>query len=92
MIQVLIQGSDQRWIFPLDAEETIYVKGSLGITVVRIHNNETWVESSPCKNQLCVGMGHAGSKLGWVACLPNNVFLIIEGKDDTKSLVDTAAW
>jgi len=91
--QVLIQGADdQQWIFPLDAEETVNVKGPLGTTVVRIHDNEAWVESSPCKNQICVAMGHAKSKGDWVACLPNNVFLMVEGNDESGKITDIGAW
>ena len=52
--QVLIQGRDQLWLFPLDAEETVVVRGPLGDTVIRIHANQAWVESSPCDNQTCV--------------------------------------
>src|SRR5215510_5806433 len=60
--QVTIHGNNQHWIFPLEAEETVYVKGTLGDTVVRIQNNLAWVESSPCENQTCVGMGKVNFK------------------------------
>jgi len=93
--RVLIQGPAQSWVFPLDAEETVRVRGSLGDdTVIRIHENEVWVESSPCKNQICVGMGHinVSSFWSWVACLPNNVFFIVEGSDDSRNSIDGAAW
>ena len=91
-IQVLIEGPNQKWIFPLDAEETVKVKGPLGDTVVRIRQNEVWVESSPCDNQTCVAMGHARFKGDWVACLPNNVFFMIEGSDDIGKTTDIATW
>jgi hypothetical protein len=90
--QVLIEGINQNWIFPLDAEETVKVKGPMGDTVVRIHENEVWIESSPCGNQTCVAMGHVRSKGDWVACLPNNVFFVIEGSDDSRQITDTATW
>ena len=91
-IQVMIEGPGQRWIFPLDAEETVSVKGPLGNTVVRIHENEVWVDSSPCDNQTCVAMGHARINGDWAACLPNKVFFIIERSDDIKNITDAAAW
>ena len=91
-IRVVIQGSNQKWIFPLDAEETVRVRGPLGNTVVRIHGNEAWVESSPCANQTCVAMGHANSRGGWVACLPNNVFFLIEGTNENGTHPDITAW
>jgi hypothetical protein len=92
-IRVMIRGtSDQEWIFPLSAEETVTVQGPLGNTVVRIHGNEAWVESSPCANQTCVGMGHADSRGDWVACLPNNVFFLIEGSNESRYYPDTTSW
>jgi hypothetical protein len=80
--RVLIKGQDQKWTFPLDADETIVVSGPLGDTVVRIHNDGAWVESSPCQNQTCVSSGIVQRQGRWAACLPNNVLLIIEGIDE----------
>ena len=92
-IRVVIRGaSEQEWIFPLDAEETVTVQGPLGDTVVRIHGNKAWVESSPCANQTCVAMGHADSRGGWVACLPNSVFFLIEGSNESGYYLDSTSW
>ena len=88
--QVLIEGKNQKWVFPLEAEETVQVKGPLGETVIRIHEREAWVESSPCENQTCVAMGHIN--WGWVACLPNSVFFRIEGIDDSTDNPDSTTW
>ena len=92
--QVHIQGPNRSWIYPLDAEETVRVRGILGDdTVVRIHGGEVWAEYSPCENQTCVGMGRitGSSWFGWIACLPNNVIIMIEGANDS-GLTDAAAW
>jgi len=91
--QVLIQGPNRSWVFPIDAEETVRVRGILGDdTVVRIHGGEAWAESSPCNNQLCVGMGRINANSWWgIACLPNNVFFMVEGSNDSGS-IDATAW
>jgi hypothetical protein len=89
--QVTIQGSNGVWVFPLDAGETVIVPGPLGDTVVEIRDHRAWVLSSPCDNQTCVAAGHIDSRGQWVACLPNKVFVAIEGTDD-KGTVDAAAW
>ena len=92
--QVLVQGPEQTWVFPIDADETIKVKGILGgDTVLRIHGGEVWAESSPCKNQTCVSMGriNSNSLWAWIACLPNNVFVMIEGSYDNAK-ADATAW
>jgi len=91
--QVLIQGPNRTWVYPLDAEETVRVRGTLGDdTVVRISGGEAWAESSPCDNQICVGMGRIGTDSWWgVACLPNNVIFRIEGRND-RGRIDATAW
>ena len=90
--QIMIESPAQKWVFPLDAEETLRIKGTLGTTVVRIHGKEAWFESSPCNNQTCVGTGHVNANGEWIACLPNNVFLIIEGADGQDDRPDRTAW
>jgi hypothetical protein len=90
--QVVINGSGREWIFPLDANETVEVPGPLGNTIVRIEDNQAWVESSPCTNQVCVAAGHVHTQGDWVACLPNNVFLMVEGKEVRRHVPDTTSW
>ena len=91
VLQVLIEGQNQRWIFPIDAEETVSVQGPLGPTVIRIHDKQVWVESSPCENKICMGAGHLRSNGEFAACLPNNVLIMIEGNDEPGK-IDGAAW
>ena len=89
--RVLIEGHGKRWVFPLDAEERIAVPGPLGNTIVRIHDGQAWVESSPCDNQICVAAGRLHKHGEFAACLPNIVFVMIEGRDDLKK-PDSVAW
>jgi hypothetical protein len=91
-VQVLIQGVSRQWVFPLDTRETIAVPGPLGETIVRIEGNQAWVESSPCENQVCVAGGHIQHPGHWVACLPNNVFLMIEGSGGEGLGPDVSTW
>ena len=88
--RVMIEGPRQKWIFPIEAEEAINVKGPLGTTVVRIHGNEAWVESSPCDNQVCVSAGHLSGNFDFAACLPNNVMVIIEGNKKSNEIDTTS--
>ena len=90
--RILIQGQKKSWVFPQTAEETVNVPGPLGTTVVRIHENQAWVESSPCGNKTCVASGCIRYRGAWVACLPNEVFLLMEGNDEQSSTVDAVAW
>jgi hypothetical protein len=92
--RVLIQGADRSWVFPADAEERVSVPGPLGDTVVEIRGGRARVFSSPCDNQTCVAAGHIHRQGQWVACLPNQVFVAIEGnrEGDQDAPVDAAAW
>jgi hypothetical protein len=90
--RVLINGSGREWVFPLDTNETVAVPGPLGDTIVRIQDNQAWVESSPCTNQVCVAAGHVHQQGEWVACLPNNVFLMIEGQEVRRHVPDSTSW
>jgi len=90
--RVTIRGQQREWSFPLGAEETVNVPGPLGTTVVRINKGSAWVESSPCNNQSCVAQGHLKQQGAWAACLPNGVFLLIEGSDETGNAADAIAW
>jgi len=91
ILEVKIEGPNQKWIFPMDAEETVNVRGPLGTTVVRIHEKQVWVESSPCENKICVNAGHLRDDGEFAACLPNKVVIMIEGKD-AAGKIDGAAW
>jgi len=86
---VLIRGDAGEWVYPLNAEETIVLKGPIGDTTVRIHGNSAWIESSPCDNYTCIAVGSVSKQGEWVACLPNNVLLIIHGINDG---VDGITW
>lgn len=89
--QVVVEGDGAQWVFPLDAEETVRVRGPLGETVVAVHGGQARVLASPCENQTCVAAGEIHSHGQWVACLPNAVFLRIEGKTREDEL-DGSTW
>ncbi|GHV82572.1 hypothetical protein AGMMS49991_11300 [Spirochaetia bacterium] len=90
--RVIVQGPYRSWVFPLDAEEQVTVTGSLGDTVVEIHEQEVRVVSSPCDNQICVAAGHIRRAGEWAACLPNGVFVLIEGRGHGGGEIDGSVW
>ena len=90
--QALVQGAGATWVFPLDAEETVSVSGPLGETVVEISGGRIRVLSSPCANQTCVAAGHLDRRGQWTSCLPNRVFVYIEGTGDGDALLDSTTW
>jgi len=89
-VRALIKGQDKEWTFPLDTNETVTVNGPLGDTIVKINEGKARIESSPCENQTCVGMGSVHKQGQWALCLPNKVMLFIEGTNDKD--IDTITW
>jgi len=92
--QVLIQSQEGRWLFPVNARETVAVKGVIGDTIIKIDENRAWIESSPCDNKTCVASGFISRQGQWAACLPNNVLLMLfgAGEESGENHVDSAAW
>ncbi|MDR2078143.1 MAG: NusG domain II-containing protein [Treponema sp.] len=90
--RVVVQGAGKAWVFPLDAEETLTVSGPIGDTVVEISGGRSRVRSSPCTNQTCVASGHIYRQGQWAACLPNKVFLYVEGIGDDAGVPDSTTW
>lgn len=88
---VVIRGPYNTWVYPMDKEELISVNGILGETLIAIHNGSAAIVSSPCTGQTCVAAGSLHKNGQWTSCLPNRVFLLIEGSDE-KDDVDAVAW
>lgn len=90
-LYVHITGETGEWIEPLNVDKEIEVPGPLGATYVHIENNAAAITDSPCKNKLCIAMGAISQMNQWIACLPNNVFVRIEGRTE-KDAIDAAAF
>jgi hypothetical protein len=73
-------GTEQQWIYPLDGEATLHVPGPLGDTVVVVEEGGVRVISSPCPEKICIKTGKISKPGQWIACLPNRVFISIQGR------------
>ena len=89
--RVVVKGQDKTWIFPLEAEERISVAGFIGETMVEIRNGRAAIVSSPCSGQTCVAAGGLHKNGQWTACLPNRVFILIEGAEG-EDVIDAVSW
>ena len=78
--EVRIDGADESWIYPLDAEVELAVPGPLGITHVHLHDGKVWVSDSPCRQKVCIAAGEISSAGAFIACLPIKVLIRIEGR------------
>jgi hypothetical protein len=60
------------------------VEGPIGHTHVVIEGNRVRVTESPCRDKICIAAGWIEHTGEWTACLPNRVFVRVEGgeRDD----------
>jgi hypothetical protein len=92
--QLLVKGTGEQWVFPLDGTEIIKISGPLGDTVVELRDAAARIITSPCENQTCVAQGAIRFHGQWTACLPNRVLISINGKTNggRNNELDGAVW
>ncbi len=81
---VKVESEGREWIYPLDRDRIIRVEGPIGITEIHIENNSVYIHDSPCPDKLCVMAGKLDRTGQWAACLPNRIFVSIEGNQDDE--------
>lgn len=81
---VSIQSDEGDFLYPLDDDREVLVEGPLGHTHVAIEDNRVRVTESPCRDKICIAAGWLEHTGEWSACLPNRVFVRVEGgeRDD----------
>ena len=90
-LQVEIEGSDGRFIYPLDQENIFSIQGVLGESTLKIDKTGVSFLDSPCTNKLCVHQGAQDNPGDWAACLPNKVFFRVTGKSSEEA-PDVGTW
>ncbi|HPE90175.1 MAG TPA: NusG domain II-containing protein [Spirochaetales bacterium] len=79
-VLVITSGGDE-WIYQLSQDRVIEVPGLIGVSIVGIHDGEAHIDDSPCANRTCVASQPIRRPGEWAACLPNGVFIRIEGEE-----------
>ena len=77
--EVSIENDEGTFLYPLDQDRLIPVSGPLGETIVEIEDGRVHVHSSPCRDKICIAAGWLDQTGQWTACLPNRVFVRVEG-------------
>jgi hypothetical protein len=90
-VSAVVGGRSGEWVYPLDEDRDIEVDGPLGLTYVEIRGGKVRVSDSPCLGKTCVASGEISKASQWLACLPNQVFVRIEGAADEEG-VDAGAY
>jgi len=75
-----IKSQNEEYYYALSEPRIISVNGPLGITFIEIAEGALHVRSSPCPEKICVKSGQVSLPGEWIACLPNQVLITIEGR------------
>jgi len=78
-LRVKIRTDENIFIYPLDEDREIAVEGPLGTSYIHIHDEHAAFVESPCSNKLCIQAGELDESGEWSACMPNRIFMEIEG-------------
>jgi hypothetical protein len=76
-----IKSGQDELFYALATQRLVNVNGPLGTTVVQIEDGFLQVLSSPCPEKICVKSGKIHTPGEWIACLPNQVLITIEGRE-----------
>lgn len=77
--EVSIENEEGTFLYPLDQDRDVAVRGPLGETMVHVRDGRVRVHESPCRDKICIAAGWLDQTGQWTACLPNRVFVRVEG-------------
>jgi hypothetical protein len=83
---VVVSSSKGEWIYPLAEDRIVEVEGLLGITEIHIEGGKAGIHDSPCTNKTCIASPPLHRTGDWSACLPNGVFMRIDGSETGDGL------
>ncbi len=79
-VSVIVDGKEM-YHLPLSENRTIEVQGPLGLSVIKVEKGHAFIQKAPCPYQTCIKMGKISRSGDIIVCIPNRIFLKIEGKD-----------
>lgn len=79
--QVVVEASGNRYRFPITTDRVERFAGPRGDTIVEISDGTVRVVDSPCPDKICVAAGAITRTGQFIACLPNRVSIVLEGRD-----------
>jgi len=81
--RIRIKTAAKEYIYSLKEDRVIHAAGPLGDTIIEIKNGRVKVLESPCREKLCIIAGSIEHNGEFNACLPNRVFINIEGEEES---------
>jgi len=89
---VLIQAPTGRWIYPLSRALVFSATGPPDSCVVAIRSGTVRVLTSDCPRLICIQTGTVSRPGEWIACLPHQVFIRIDGSPAGQDRTDAVAF
>jgi len=78
---VQITGQNTKAHYSIGENRSVDVEGPLGKTTVIIEGGEVWIQSSPCREKICMKMGHISRGGEQLICIPNRIVVELVGEE-----------
>ena len=78
---VTVRTVDGDAVYPLNKDGVFSLNG--GTNTLVIENGEAWVSEANCPDKVCMGMGKISKNGEFIACLPNQVIIVVEGGEES---------
>ena len=78
---VTVRTVDGDEVYPLSKDGVFSLNG--GTNTLVIENGEAWVSEANCPDKVCMGMGKISKNGEFIACLPNQVIIVVEGGEES---------
>ena len=82
-----IRTPEGEFVYPLSKDAVYRVEGAAGVSEIEVRNGKASFKDSPCPSKTCVLTGEISEAGEWAACLPNEIFIIIEGNSSELDVV-----
>lgn len=82
--EVRVRAGNQEWVYDLSVDTFATFYGPVGETTIEIQDGKVHVHDSDCRNKVCIAAGWVSQPGDWIICLPNDVFILVEGTMATQ--------
>jgi len=79
-----VESPEGVWKYSLDKDGTYEIPGENGNSIIGIKDGDAFFIESECPNKTCVLSAPISKGGEWIGCLPNRVFIRIEGEEKTE--------
>lgn len=83
--RLIITSPDREFVYPMNENTELQIEGEIGISIIKIQDNRAFFVDSPCPNHVCTDTPALRFNNDWAACMPNGIFIRIEGGSDFDS-------